>query len=80
MLVTYLSPHFGAPTRPSTLEVLRVRECTPIPYPFVVFTFGLIIEYVKEFGGESFAQNVASNRGMYLLLNAKVSTLLKNEV
>jgi hypothetical protein len=28
----------------------------------------------------TFAQNLASNRGMYLLLNAQVSRLLKNEV
>jgi len=27
----------------------------------------------------TFAQNVASNRGMYLLLNAQASQLLKNE-
>jgi hypothetical protein len=30
--------------------VLQVRECAPTPFPFVVFTFGLIIESIKEFG------------------------------
>jgi len=34
-------------------EVLRIREHTPIPYPFVVFTFGLAVESIKEFGGAS---------------------------
>jgi hypothetical protein len=45
------SPHPGAPTRPSTFKVLQARECTSIPYPFVVFTFVLTIESIKEFGG-----------------------------
>jgi hypothetical protein len=46
-LVTHPNLHLEAPTHPSTLEG---RERTPIPYPLVVFTFGFIIEYIKEFG------------------------------
>jgi hypothetical protein len=53
LLVIHPSPHLGAPTHPSTPEVLRARECTPTPYPFVVFTFGLVVESIKEFGGAS---------------------------
>jgi hypothetical protein len=34
--------------------VLRARERTPTPFPFVVFTFGLIIESIKELGGASY--------------------------
>jgi hypothetical protein len=52
-LVTCPSPHPKAPTCPSALEVLRAREHTPTPYPFVVFTFKLAIESIKEFGGVS---------------------------
>jgi hypothetical protein len=32
-------------------EVLRVKERAPTPYPFVVFTFRLVVESTKEFGG-----------------------------
>jgi hypothetical protein len=31
--------------------VLRTREHAPIPYPFIIFTFGFTIESTKEFGG-----------------------------
>jgi hypothetical protein len=31
--------------------VLRAKEHTPIPYLFVVFTFGFEVESIKEFGG-----------------------------
>jgi hypothetical protein len=41
LLVTHRSPYLGAPTCCSTPEVLRARERTPIPYPFVVFTLDL---------------------------------------
>jgi hypothetical protein len=33
--------------------VLRVKERTPIPYPSVVVTFGLIVKSIKEFKGAS---------------------------
>jgi hypothetical protein len=53
LLVTFPSPHPRVPTRPSTPKVLRAREHTLIPYPFVVFTFRLVVESPKEFGGVS---------------------------
>jgi hypothetical protein len=31
--------------------VLRAKEHAPIPYPSVVFTFGLAVGSIKEFGG-----------------------------
>jgi hypothetical protein len=34
--------------------MLRARECVLIPFPFVVFTFGLTVESIKELGGVSF--------------------------
>ncbi len=51
MLVICANPHFEAPTCPFALEVLRAREHTPTPYSSVVFTFGLVVESIKEFGG-----------------------------
>jgi hypothetical protein len=50
LLVNVLSPHPATLARPSTPEVLWVRECTPTPFPFVVFTFGLAVESFKELG------------------------------
>ncbi len=53
LLVTLFNPHLGTLARPSTPKVLRVRERTPIPFPFVVLPFGFVVEYVKEFGRAS---------------------------
>jgi hypothetical protein len=47
------SPHQRAPRCPSTVKVLRTRECALIPYPFVIFTFGFEVEFIKELGGAS---------------------------
>jgi len=52
-LVIHPNPHLGTLARPSTPEVLQARECTLNPYPFIVFTFGFIIESINEFGGAS---------------------------
>jgi hypothetical protein len=53
LLVILRSPHPEAPTHPSTPKVLRTRERTPTFYPFVVFTFRLVVESTKEFKGAS---------------------------
>jgi len=53
LLFTRSNPHLGPLARLSTPEVLQNRECTLIPYPFVVSTFGFTIESIKEFGGAS---------------------------
>jgi hypothetical protein len=37
--------------------MLRAKERTPTSYPFVVFTFGLAIESIKEFGDASQVHN-----------------------
>ncbi len=52
-LVIGLSPIPGAPTLPYTPEMLWTRERTSSPYPSDVFTFGLALESIKEFGGVS---------------------------
>jgi hypothetical protein len=33
--------------------MLQAKERTPTPSPFVVFTFRLTVEFIKEFGGVS---------------------------
>jgi hypothetical protein len=54
--------------------MLRDRERTLIPYPSIVFTFGLAVESVKEFGG-------ASTRGLVLTTSIIVIiTIIRNEV
>jgi hypothetical protein len=54
LLVNLPSPHPGVPARPSTPEVLRARECAPIPSPSAVFTFGLVMSPSRSLGGASF--------------------------
>jgi hypothetical protein len=51
LLVICPNPHIGAPTCHSTPKVLWIRVHTPTIYPFAIFTFGLVIESIKEFGG-----------------------------
>jgi hypothetical protein len=34
-------------------EVLQAKECAPTLSPFIVFTFGLAIESIKELRGAS---------------------------
>jgi hypothetical protein len=52
-LVTHTRPHPGTPAHPFTSKMLWTRERTLTPYPFVVFTFGLVVESIKKFGGAS---------------------------
>jgi hypothetical protein len=53
LLVTLPNPYPGTLTCPSTPKVLQARERGPTPSPSNVFTFGLTIESIKEFGGAS---------------------------
>jgi hypothetical protein len=53
LLVNVPSPDLEAPTHPSTPEVLRTKERTPIPSSSTICTFGLTIESIKELGGAS---------------------------
>jgi hypothetical protein len=51
LLITCPSPHFRALAHPSTPEMLWVRELALTPSPFIVFTFRLHVESIKELGG-----------------------------
>jgi len=53
LLVNLPSPHLGALARPFTPKVLQARELAPTPSPSIVFTFGFIVESIKELGGVS---------------------------
>jgi hypothetical protein len=50
-LVVHCNSHLEALTHPFTFEMLRTKERAPIPCPFVIFTFGLVIESIQEFKG-----------------------------
>jgi hypothetical protein len=47
---------------PSTLRNTTTREHAATPYPFVVFTFGLIVESIKELKGASLIVRVKVDR------------------
>jgi len=49
LLVTL--PHLEAPTCPFTPKVLQIKERAPTPYPSIVFTFRLAIEFIKDSRG-----------------------------
>jgi len=53
LLVIRPNPHPKALARPSTPKMLRAKEHIPTLYPCIVFSFGLILEFIKEFGGAS---------------------------
>jgi hypothetical protein len=50
LFVNLCSPHPGALARPSTFEVLRTKERAPIPFPSVVFIFGLAVSPSRSLG------------------------------
>jgi len=49
-LVSCPTPHPGALARPSIPVMLQARAHISTPYPSTVFTFGHVIEFIKEFG------------------------------
>jgi hypothetical protein len=53
LLVNLPSPISELQHAPSTPEVLRVKESAPTPSPSFIFTFGLVVESIKELGGAS---------------------------
>jgi hypothetical protein len=57
LLVNLPSPHPKALAHPSTPKVLRARECAPTPSLFDVFTFGLVVESIKEPRGASIVKD-----------------------
>jgi hypothetical protein len=50
MLVTLFSPYLKATARPSTFKVLQIREHTPTPHSFVVFTLDSHLCLLKSLG------------------------------
>jgi len=54
LFVSLPSPNPGAQAHPSTLEVLRTKERALTPSSDV-FTFGLVVESIKELGGASYS-------------------------
>jgi hypothetical protein len=72
-LVTCPSPHLEALTRPSTLEVLRTKERTPIPYPsIVVFTLDSQLSLLRNLGVRqciSYLSFFSINNGMEFMFS-----------
>jgi len=65
---THLNPHPKAPARPYTPKVLWTRKCTPTPSPSAIFNFGLVIKFIKEFGGASYIrQSLSGEFGLPIL-------------
>jgi len=48
--------------------MLQARVRPPTPFPFIIFTFGLAFESIKELGGASI-NNGASKKARNLTLN-----------
>jgi len=57
-LVNHFSPHPRAPASPSTPQVIQAKECTPTPYPSVVFTLNSQFSLSRNLG--------CINRCMYI--------------
>jgi len=53
LLVVCLTPHSGVPAHPFILKMLRAKEHTQFFILSLFFTFGFIVESIKEFGGAS---------------------------
>jgi hypothetical protein len=54
LFINLPSPNPGAQAHPSTFKVLQAKERTPTPSSDV-FTFGLIVESIKELGSASYS-------------------------
>ncbi len=63
LLVNLPSPHFGAPTHPSTPQVLQAKERVRTFSLSTAITFGLIVESIKELelGGASWGFQCQKN-------------------
>ncbi len=57
LFVNLHRPHLEGPTCPPTPEVLQAKGCAPTPSLSVAFTFGLVVESIKELGGVSINHN-----------------------
>jgi hypothetical protein len=43
--------------------MLQAKEHAPTPFPFIIFTFGLVVESIKELAGASSCQFGLKSRG-----------------
>ncbi len=66
LLVNLFSPHPGALTCPSIHKMLWAKERTPTPSPFIVFSFGLVVESIKEFRGASHVDPKSNQTSCYI--------------
>jgi hypothetical protein len=53
--------------------MLRAKEHTSTPFPSIVFTFGLVVESIKELRGASIVHELANKQ------NLKIKSLRKNK-
>jgi len=52
-------------------------ECTPIFYPSIVFTFGLVVESIKEFKGASLMMTSTTYKIHYTIICDLIMPMLK---
>jgi hypothetical protein len=58
LLVTYPSPHPGAPARPSILKVLQLKEYIPTFYPSIIFTLDSQLNLSRSLGVHKCKRNI----------------------
>jgi hypothetical protein len=58
--------------------VLRTKERAPIPYPFIIFTLGLVVETIQKFGGASFCNTILATSFATQLQHHFYSTVFYN--
>jgi len=69
--LSFFLVHLGAPTRPSTLEVLRARQCTPTSFPTVVHLWTYSWVHQGAWGCVTCAARIIANPtfiGVYALI------------
>jgi len=69
LLVNLPSFDLKAPACPSTPKVLRTKERAPTPFLSVVFTFGLVVESIKELRGASLQMNITPYKEALMCTN-----------
>ncbi len=66
LLVIRPNPHPRASTRPSTLEMLRTKEHTPIFLSLCCFPFGLVVESIKKLRAVSMKESFLEVHGDFI--------------
>ncbi len=67
LLVNLPSLHPEALACPFTLKVLWARERAPTPFPSIVFTSGLAVEFIKELRRVSFLTSFKTTYSFHIL-------------